>query len=113
MTVYLTFIKILPPGGSGEASGIYTLLSPTFSRRLPPRLGVSLMSSPSFPALQQLYHLNGSSSGFHDRLKDVLYGEEYRQCVQNLQRDDLVWLVNYLDNVRRRIALPCSLLHLA
>ena len=64
------------------------------------------MSSPSSPVLQQLYHLTGSSSVLHDQLKIVLYGEEYQQSVQNLQGDDLMRLVNYLDNVRRRIAFP-------
>lgn len=63
------------------------------------------MSSPVPPALQGLRHLNGSSPTFHDQLASVLYGEEYRQCVQTIQGDDLVWLVDYLDNVRRRAAL--------
>ena len=63
------------------------------------------MSSPASPALQQLQRLNRSSSDFEDQLNDVLYGEEYRQCVQYLQGDDLVWLVDYLDKVRRIIAL--------
>jgi hypothetical protein len=64
------------------------------------------MSSP--PALQQLRRLNGSSPDFHDQLCKVLSGEEYRQCVSNLQGDDLVWLVGYLDNVRRHVAVPRS-----
>lgn len=58
------------------------------------------MSSPSFPALQQLHNLNGSLSEFHDQLTNVLYGEEYRQCVPNLQGNDLMWLVEYLNKVR-------------
>jgi hypothetical protein len=66
------------------------------------------MSSPSPPALQQLHRLDRSSSGFHDQLSNVLYGEEYTQCVPNLQDDDLTWLVDYLDKVRRRVALPHS-----
>jgi len=64
------------------------------------------MSSPSPPVLQQLYRLNGSSSGFHDQLSNVLYGKEYIQCLPNLEGDDLVWLVEYLDKVRFRVALP-------
>jgi len=66
------------------------------------------MSSPSSSTLQQLYRLNRSSPDFHDQLCDVLYKEEYVRCVPNLEGDDLVRLVNYLDNVRRRIALPHS-----
>ena len=65
------------------------------------------MSSPSPPALQQLGQLNGSSPSFHDQLSKVLYGKEYKQCVPDLQRDDLM-LVDYLDKVRRRISSPYS-----
>ena len=64
------------------------------------------MSSPSPPAFQQLRQLNRSSPDFHDQLSNVLYGEEYQQCVQNLQDYDLVWLVDYLDNVRRHTSFP-------
>ena len=66
------------------------------------------MSSPSSPALQRLCHLNKSSPDFHHQINDVLYGKEYQQCVPNLQGDDLVWLVDYLDNVRCNISPPCS-----
>ena len=61
------------------------------------------MSSP--PILQQLRLLNRSSPDFHEQLGSVLYGQEHQQCVPNLQGDDLMWLVDYLDKVRRRIAL--------
>jgi len=64
------------------------------------------MSLPGPLALQQLHHLDRSSPGFHDQLSNVLYGEEYKECVANLQDDDSVWLVNYLDMVRRHITLP-------
>jgi hypothetical protein len=62
----------------------------------------------SHPALQQLDRLDRSSPDFHDHLCDVLYGEKYQKCVSNLQGDDLVRLVDYLDNVRRRVALLYS-----
>ena len=68
------------------------------------------MSLPSLPALQQLYHLNRSSPDFHDQLCSVIYGEEYRESVPNLQGEDLVCLVDYLDEVRRHISPPRSLL---
>lgn len=58
--------------------------------------------------LQQLRNLDGSSPGFHKQLSNILYGEEYRQCAPNLQGDDLVWLVDYMDKVCRHAALPCS-----
>ena len=60
--------------------------------------------------LQQLHRLDGSSSGFQDKLCNVLYGEEYKQCMPSLQNDDLTWLVDYLDKVRCHVALPYSLL---
>ena len=66
------------------------------------------MSSPSSPALQQLHHLDRSLPNFHDQLCNVLYGEEYTQCAPNLQGKDLVWIVNYLDKVRRHVLLPRS-----
>jgi hypothetical protein len=66
------------------------------------------MFSPSLPALQQLHCLDRSSSGFRKQLRDVLDGEEYKQCVANIQGGDLVWLVDYLGRVRRCIVLPHS-----
>ena len=71
------------------------------------------MSSPGSSTLQQLHRLDRSSPDFHDQLCNVLYGEEYVQCVRNIKDDDLVWLVNYLDKVRCRVALPHSPLKLA
>ena len=68
------------------------------------------MSSPSSQALQQLHHLDRSSPDFHDKLCNVFYGSEYKKSVPNIQGDDLVWLVDYLDKVRRRVALLYSLL---
>lgn len=64
------------------------------------------MSSLSPPVLQKFHSLDRSSPDFHDQLIDVLYGEEDMQSVPNLDNDDLVWLVDYLDNVRRGVALP-------
>ena len=66
------------------------------------------MSSPSLPVLEQLRRLDKSSPKFHDQLSSILYGKEYQQCVPNLQGDDLVWLVDYLDKVRRHISIPRS-----
>ena len=68
------------------------------------------MPSPNFPALQRLHQLDKSSPDFHDKLCNVLYGEEYTQCVLILQGDNLGWLVDYLDKVRRRVSPPNSLL---
>ena len=71
------------------------------------------MSSPNHPVLRQLHRLNGSSPDFHDQLNKIHCGQEYKQCVADLQGDDLIWLVDYLDKVRRRVALHRSLLKLA
>ena len=72
------------------------------------------MSSPNSPTLQQLDHLDSSSTDFHNQLCNVLHGEEYSRCMTNLQGDDLVRLVDYLDKVRRRrVTFPNSPLKLA
>lgn len=55
--------------------------------------------------LQRLSHLDRSSSLLHSELSNILYGEEYKQCVGDLQNDDLLWLVDYLDQVRFFVAL--------
>jgi len=64
----------------------------------------------SQPFLQQLRRLDSSFSGFHDQLTKVLDGEDYQQGAPNLQGDDLVWLIDYLDKVCRHITFPCPLL---
>ena len=69
------------------------------------------MSSPSTPALQRLDRLDKSLPDFHDQLCNVLYGEEYVECAPHLQHNDAIWLVDYLDTVRRYAALPRSLLN--
>ena len=97
-----------PPRGLGENFNTYTSPSTTFPCHSSPRLILYLMSSPSPPALQRLHRLTRSSPGFHDQLNNVLYGEEYRQCLPNLQGDYLVWLVDYLDEVSRCVAFPRS-----
>ena len=71
------------------------------------------MSSPSSPTLQRLDRLDKSSPGFHDQLCSVFYGKEYVRCVPSLQPDDIAWLVDYLDTVRRQIVPSRSLLNLA
>jgi hypothetical protein len=66
------------------------------------------MSSSGPPVLQRLHRLDRSSHNFREQLRNVLYGREYKQCLPNLQDDDLMWLVDYLDGVRRRFVLPRS-----
>ena len=66
------------------------------------------MSSPGPPALQRLHHLDRSSSGFHGQLNNVPYEEEYQKCVPELLGNDLVWLVDYLDEVRCHVTFPHS-----
>ena len=66
------------------------------------------MTSTNFPALQRLYRLDRSSPEFHNQLSKVLYGEEYQQCLPNLQHGDLAWLIDYLDTVCRHVILHLS-----
>ena len=40
-----------------------------------------------------------SSSDYSDRLDELLRGSGYVECVTDLEGDDLVWLVDYLDKV--------------
>lgn len=75
---------------------------------LPQLAGLS-MALPISPALQRLDCLDKSSPEFHDQFTSVLYGREYMQCVSNVQDDDLVWLVDYLGEVRYHVALLRSL----
>ena len=55
---------------------------------------------PLHSLLLKLHSLDRFSPGFPDKLSNVLYGEEYVQCVSSLQSDDLVQLVDYLNGVR-------------
>lgn len=67
------------------------------------------MAPSDSPILQRLDCLNVTSSDFGDQLYDVLRGQEYMECVLGLDRNDIVWLVDYLDNVRRCTVLSRSL----
>lgn len=103
-------LSLAYPRGSGEVPVTYNSTPPTTSRHSPSQSRTP-MSSPNLPTLQRLYHLDRSSSGFHDELSNLLYGEEYQQCVPILQGDDLVWLVDYLDKVRSCVPLTFPALH--
>lgn len=61
------------------------------------------MSLPGCTALQQLYHLDKSSSNFDSQLNDILRGGEYVGCEKDLERHDLIWLIDYLDEVCRHV----------
>ena len=61
------------------------------------------MSPPSSQALQEVDCLNKSSSDFDSKLYGVLYGQEYALHEKNFQDDDLIWLIDYLDEVCRDI----------
>jgi len=95
-------------------AGTYIFLSaaqvPYHSR---PQSRLFPMSSPSSLALQQLDCLDKSSPDFQDKVSNILYGQDYVRCVQNLQASDSVWLVDYLNDVRFRVPLLCSPLKLA
>lgn len=56
---------------------------------------------PSHNLLLQLHGYDKSSSEYHDQLCNIIYGEEYQRLVPNLQDDDLVWLIDYLDKVHQ------------
>ena len=52
--------------------------------------------------LQTLRDLDRTSPDFHNQLTDFLRGNEYRDVASSLQGEDLIWFVNYLDNVSLR-----------
>ena len=62
------------------------------------------MTSPGSSLLQELCSLDAPLS--ESQLNDILHGEEYQQLAPNLRGDDLIWFVDYLDKVRRRVSLP-------
>ena len=77
----------------------------TPSRPSPSQLRLYPVASPNVLALQYLHRLNASSPKFGDQLCNILYGAEYVNCLPSLGGDNLVWLVDYLDNVRYCIVL--------
>jgi len=68
--------------------------------------------APSSP-LQQLFDLDKSSPRFHDQLRDIIGGKEYRERIPHLRDNDLVRLVEYLDGVSPQIALLRSSFNVA
>ena len=61
------------------------------------------MPPPSSQALQELDRLDKSSSDFDDKLHNILSEQESALHEANFEKDDLVWFIDYLDEVRRNI----------
>ena len=61
------------------------------------------MATPSSPVLRGLRNLNVASPYFQGQLINLLDDGEYVQCIQKLGKTDLVWLVDYLDEVRHLV----------
>jgi len=59
----------------------------------------------SYNPLTHLRHLDTTSPTFQDQVSNILYGEEYTRWVSDIQGEDLMELVDYLDKVGRRISL--------
>lgn len=55
---------------------------------------------------QQLHNLDKGSPEFYKQLNDFLRGDEYRDALQDLQGEDLMWLVEYLGSVSLQIVSP-------
>ena len=94
------------PPGLGEVLDIYIFLSAIPYRSPPPQPKAFPMTPRNSPVLQRLYKLDASSPDFQDQLYDLLREHEFQECVPALQGDDLMQLVDYLDEVRLRVALP-------
>ena len=54
----------------------------------------------SLDLMQQFRPLDMSSPGFPDQISNILSGDEYTRRVGELENDDLVSLVDYLDKAR-------------
>ena len=61
-------------------------------------------------SLEQLRRLETGSSRFPAQIASILDGTEYRDSIETLQDEELMWLVEYLNNVRPDI--PPLLLYL-
>lgn len=59
------------------------------------------MASPRSPTLAKLHRLQYNSPNFSRKLSKILREEDYKQCVQDIKGNELTWLLNYLDQVRR------------
>ena len=66
------------------------------------------MPSPSPTVSQELRRLDVSLPDFQDRLDDALSGKDFAERAVDLARNDLVWVVDYLDEVRHSVPLPYS-----
>jgi len=64
-----------------------------------------LPMSPLTPS-QQLRRLDKFSPQFPDQITDLLREQGYRNHITNLQDEDLLWLVEYLNDVRLRLLSP-------
>ena len=90
----------VPPVTSVDGSGqLISQGGPWLKPTLLPTSSSNQLSLTKPTALQQLLCLDSSSSLFHTQLGNVLHSETYKQSVLNLQGDDLVLLVDYLDKV--------------
>ena len=61
------------------------------------------MTSPEL--LQRFKRLDKSSPQFPDQLTNLLYKEGFKDQILKLRDEDVVWLVEYLDEVCLSIAL--------
>ena len=61
----------------------------------------------SLDLMQRFRPLDMSSPGFPDQISNILSGDEYTRRVGELENDDLVSLVDYLDKVRYRLVFLC------
>ena len=73
------------------------------SFRLCPRKTPPPMTSPEL--LQRFKRLDKSSPQFPDQLTNLLYKEGFKDQILKLRDEDVVWLVEYLDEVCLSIAL--------
>ena len=58
--------------------------------------------------LQRLHDLDRNSPQFQEQFSNFLRGNEYQSVVSDLEGEDLVWLIGYLDSVCLQDTSPSS-----
>jgi len=98
-------LAYIPNSWSARFNCRHVRALPRLTLPLNRHLGGGVFSMSSHNPLSQLLRLDSTSSEFNEQVTDILYGEEYVRWMPNLQGDDLMGLVDYLDEVRLRFSL--------
>jgi len=82
----------------------------TTPARLPTDKFLQKLNGLAIPPLGSPDQPGTPSFNFHAQLDKILHDKEFEQCRTNLEENDLVWLVDYLDKVCHHVVLSRSTL---